>query len=298
VTEANAAPPVPCYCLWSWSLFYRDDLVLGRRRQYLVRVLDSRGAYPDVHFTAADALYVAGPSLAYTVVLSEPPNEYGWSEIAWNDLAEVRLWGALALSIREGQGFFALFPSRTPAKSLFARELPIGLADKVARHTAGTGSPPSYRLHWVKPSRAEVDALYAALQRADVVLLRGLNCFLKSLALWQMEDSQLLMEAMCLNLHISLEAGLSVLRRRLSVAARQDVSFQAVYHFLSATLTHGGALVEFWQDRRAERNLLMHPDSHSGPYVIAPMSADDVYELWDPMLSLYRFLLIGDFRPA
>jgi hypothetical protein len=279
-------------------LFYRDDLVLGRRRQYLLRVLDPRGAYPDVQFTAADALYVAGPSLAYTVVLSEPPNEYGWSEIAWNDVGEVRLWGALALSIREGQGFFALLPSRMTAKALFATELSSDLADTVARRIAGAGSAASYRLHWVKPSSAEVEALYAALLRADAVLLRGLNCFLKSLALWQMEDSWLLMEEMGLNLHISLEAGLSVLRRRLSVAAGRDVSFQAVYDFLSGTFTHGSALVEFWQDRREERNLLMHPDSHSGPHVIAPMCADDIYELWDPMLSLYRFLLIGDLRPA
>jgi hypothetical protein len=29
-----------------------------------------------------------------------------------------------------------------------------------------------------------------------------------------------------------------------------------------------------------------------------PMVADDIYELLDPMLSLYRYLLLGEPRPT
>ena len=36
----------------------------------------------------------------------------------------------------------------------------------------------------------------------------------------------------------------------------------------------------------------------ASPYVIQPMSADDIIELFDPMLSLYRYLLLGELRPV
>jgi hypothetical protein len=29
-----------------------------------------------------------------------------------------------------------------------------------------------------------------------------------------------------------------------------------------------------------------------------PRSADDIWELFDPMLSLYRYILIGEVRPT
>lgn len=53
---------------------------LGRRREYLVSVLST-------------------PSLVYTVVPAEEPNEHGFSEIAWANVGEIRLWRAMMFSL-------------------------------------------------------------------------------------------------------------------------------------------------------------------------------------------------------
>jgi hypothetical protein len=44
--------------------------------------------------------------------------------------------------------------------------------------------------------------------------------------------------------------------------------------------------------------MLLHPDCELGAHAILPMTADDVYELMGPMLSLYRYILIGAIRPT
>src|SRR5215467_13316972 len=103
------------------------------------------------------------------------------------------------------------------------------------------------KLHWEVPKISEVGALYRSLLQADAVLLRGVSCFLKAHLFW---DHDLFMEEMAINLHISLEAGLSVLRRRLSASEGRSVSYEAVYQFLAGTFHYGEALVEFWRDRR------------------------------------------------
>src|SRR5207244_3061423 len=87
---------------------------------------------------------------------------------------------------------------------------------RVAERVAAEHKPQSHHLHWVKPNVEEIGALYGALQRADNVLLRGVNCYLKAHLLWGYPFFD---EEMGINLYISLEAGLSVIRRRLSAAA-------------------------------------------------------------------------------
>ena len=257
--------------------------------------MDGRGSYPRTHFRSGDAIFVGTPDLIYTVVPSEEPNEFGYSEIAWADVGEIRLWGALAFAIPEGRGFYHFRP--LTRSTLCFRTLQDGLVQRIAEKIAATGPTQSYELHRV-PRQAEVLSLYESLQRSDSVMLRGVACYLKAHLLWRGADHGLFMEEMAINLHISLEAGLSVLRRRLSADASRNVSFDAVHDFLAGAFSYGEALVEFWRDRRDDRNVLLHPDSNDGPHTFAPMCADDVLELFDPMLSLYRFILIGEARPT
>ena len=94
-----------------------ESVVCGRRRKFVLRVLSARGSYPDLSFERNGALYQATPSLVYTVVPSEPPNDWGWNELAWADVGEIRFWGALAFSIPEGKGFYAFTRSRKATQS-------------------------------------------------------------------------------------------------------------------------------------------------------------------------------------
>ena len=145
------------------------------------------------------------------------------------------------------------------------------------------------------PSRS---AVYDALVKAEPAILRGVNCFLKSLLLWVIPENRLLTEEMVLNLYIALEAGLSTIRRRLSAAAGRSVSYADVFDFVAANFTAGEGLAEYWQDAHDDRNALLHPDNDFSPYVVQPMHVDDIWELFDPMISLYRYVLLGEQRPS
>jgi hypothetical protein len=269
-----------------------DELIRGRRQYFIVTLLDPKGSYPRESIRLESALYVAAPEFRYTVTRAEPPNEFGFSEISWANLGELRFWAAMAFAIPEGQGFYYFCPARSA--HLCASKLEESQAHRMAERLATEARVGTSTGHWVFPDVAEVAELYAALLQADQVILRGATCYLKSHLFW----GTLFMEEMCINLHISLEAGLTVLRKRLSETHGMPVSYDDVYDFIERHFTYGGALVEFWRDRRDDRNLLLHPDSFLGPYAIAPMRADDVYELLGPVLSLYRFLLIGANRPS
>jgi hypothetical protein len=240
---------------------------LGRRRPFVLTVLsneDGHHNYPNLKFRDRDVLYFASPELVFTVVPWEQPNEFGFSEIAWTSLGNIRFWGAIAFAIVEGQGFYSFYPLAD--RNLFFQNLADEEALlKLAKRTASEYPQPPHQLHWVKPDTHEILSLYQALQIADNALLRGVNCWLKSHMLWR---HQFFMEEMGINLYIALEAGLSVLRNRLTQAAGQDVAFREVFNFVRSTFAHGDALAEFWQDAHDDRNALLHPDNDFSPHVI------------------------------
>ena len=124
-------------------------------------------------------------------------------------------------------------------------------------------------------------------------LLRGVGFYLKSHMLWR---HWFFVDEMGIDLHLALEAGLGTLRKRLSATAGKDVSYAETFTFVETNFRFGTALSEFWQERRDDRNMLLHPDNDISSDVIPPLSADDIFELFDPMLSLYRYLLIGTQR--
>jgi hypothetical protein len=277
---------------------YDEHPDMGRRRGFVLTVLSDRSSLPKVSFAAKDALFRQSPSLAYTAALSEPPNEFGWSEIAWANVAEIRLWGAIAFSIREGRGFYSFSP--LVSRRVWAVEMDEERIDGIAQRLARENPPQSHELHSVVPSVDEIGRLYDVLLHADNVLLRGVSCYLKSHVIWRLDrvTSCLLAEEMAFNLCIALEAGLTTLRKRLRGSDGGPASYAQVFQFIARTFAYGEPLVEYWQDCHDDRNSLLHPDSDMGAYVMHPMSVDDIWELFDPMLSLYRYILIGEPRPT
>jgi len=169
---------------------------------------------------------------------------------------------------------------------------------RLVRDATKKGALRKYELHWVTPDAREVERLYDVLGRVDDTILRGVNCFMKATLIWSLRESGLLTEEIGFNLYIALEAGLSIVRRGLSAQAGRSVSFSDVFDFVAANFTHGRGLAEFWREAHDDRNALLHPDNDFSPYAIQPMWVDDIWELFDPMLSLYRFILLDEPRPT
>lgn len=277
---------------------YWDATTCGRRRRFVVRILSAKGSYPDLTLVRPDAIFKATESLVYTVVPSEPTTEFGYTELQWADVGEIRFWGAVAFAIPEGEGSYSFYPvgeGYEYRRSAWVERMTPSLADRFAERLAAAGPPQKHDLHWRAPDPDEVSALYDALLQADKVLLRGVNCYLKAHMLWK---HHWFMEEMGINLYISLEAGLATLRRRFSAQEQRDVSYREVKEHIRQTFTYGDALVDFWDDCRDDRHIVIHPDCDLGPDVMHPPWADDHYEMFDPMLSLYRYILIGKSRPT
>ncbi len=279
-----------------------DEVRRGRRRAYLLTVMDARGTYPNIDFRAPSAMYIARGDMVYSLVEAQAPNEFDLSEIHWNNLSEIRLWGALTLSIREGEGFYRFVPVHSredelPATLILSTSMREDLAERLVRRIAKKTPAREYDLHRVKPRAQEVQRLYDALGQANEAILRGVNCFMKSLLIWSLPASGLLTEEIGFNLYISLEAGLSTIRRGLSGSLGRSASYNDVFDFIGANFTHGESLAEFWRETHGDRNALLHPDNDFSPYAIQPMSVDDIWELFDPMLTLYRYILLGELRP-
>jgi hypothetical protein len=277
---------------------FDPEVRCGCRRRFIVRILDAKGSYPNFSLIRPDAIYKATPSLVYTVAPSEPTNDYGWTELQWADVGEIRLWGALAFSIPEGKGFFDFYPAgedwQSP-RAVWAARLNPERVDRFAERIASSSPPQVHKLHRHRPDSEEISALYDALLQADKVLLRGVNCYLKAHMLWKHSWFR---EEMGINLYIALEAGLATIRNRLSRQAGRQVSYRDVMDHIRATFSFGDALVDFWDDCRDDRNIVIHPDADLGPQVMHPPYADDLYDMFDPMLSLYRYIIIGKRRPS
>jgi hypothetical protein len=260
----------------------------GDSKHLIVTLFSVGGTYPRLELVSGRCQYYASAGLVYTAVPAEPPNEFGYSEIAWIDLGQIRFWGALALSIPAGKGFYVFVPKAHG--SVKTDEAESRSVHMVAERLAREVPQPDFRLHWERPDATEVAALHAALTTAEPVLLRGISCYLKGLILW---NHYLFLEEMGMNMYIAQEAALSILRRRLSTSDSQLASYSQVFDFIASNLPHGESLAQFWRDTHDDRNDLLHPD---GPYAILPMSADDLYELPEPLLALYRYLLLGRFE--
>src|SRR5687767_3796519 len=80
------------------------------RRQFTVTILSDHGNYPNMQFRDRDCLFASSDSIVYTVAPTEEPNEFGFSEVAWTGVENLRLWGAIAFALREGLGFFSFYP--------------------------------------------------------------------------------------------------------------------------------------------------------------------------------------------
>ena len=133
-----------------------------------------------MQFRVGDFLYSSSNSLVYTVAPIEEPNEYGFSEVAWTGIENLRLWGAIAFALKEGLGFFSFYPLYgAGVPSFYATEIDEAAVRRlVGRHAAQLPAQ-NHQLRRVGPEfSGEVSRLLAALRVADVPLLRGVNCYL------------------------------------------------------------------------------------------------------------------------
>ena len=93
--------------------------------------------------------------------------------------------------------------------------------------------------------------------------------------------------------HVSLAAALEMIRQHIESERGKDVAYDDVYGYVEDAFP-GGALVDFLRDTYDLRTMLVHPSSRFGEYWAPPMQADDVFEIIEWLVPLYRHILTGE----
>ena len=272
------------------------------KRSFAVRYFDPSGGYPEVDFSNQDVDYSFDSNkniLCSVVRLQDHDNAFYDSEVGWAFPSEIRLWGALSLSVPKDQGWITIIPAE---RSRIIHEYEVSLEvdfDSLkglgslllnskeymdvfkGKESVGT----EYNFHPYPVNEAILKTLYESVDPTNHVLIRGLSCFLKSQFLAR---SRLTFEEATLLVYISLEAAFALIKIRNSYQ-----SYEQVYKYISDEITGGEYLAEYYRDCRKNRNILSHPDSKDGPYGIPPLSADDFCDTFISLSRLYRFIIAG-----
>ncbi len=278
-----------------------------KHERIIVRLMDPRGYYPRSPFLSDDAVFDVSEHLAYSAVRSLD-RHYDDSELQWASIEEIRLWAAMALSCPEGKGFHRIYPSHRLV-SLDPLDLPSwNLADEDCRsaltHALQLGGPyfdlslaKHYTLHHYQTNSHEQMRLLRSIQDSEMTepgLVRGLVCLVKSQMLfdhWQFGEEAALV------VFTAMEGALSALRARLSSDNRSPVTFADVYQVIETHVRHGKGMSAYFKQCWDKRIALAHTDSRVGADPIPFLLADDVYDTYTALVSLYRLLLIGENRP-
>lgn len=271
----------------------------------MLRVMHPRGIYPADHFHDHDAVFISEPEYVISVTRVEFTGGVG-SELQWASLAEIHLWAAVTLSIPEGSGIYHVYPTNW-ARYLDPLELPsLDLSDEhCLREFCNIGSEltvdrfssgllGSYVRRENDGGSVARQKLYRALSARNPLLMRGANCLLKGWMLW---SHDVFGEEAALSVFIAMEAALDHIRLSLSDIHKKELGFNDVHDYLSDTIHLGEPLSQYLKMCWDNRVMLAHPNSKHGCYSIPPLMADDFYETYEALVTLYRFILLGEDRP-
>ena len=256
------------------------------------------GPYRAQPFLQPDAIYLASTDFVVTAVWQDRSNQGGSvSEVGWLYPEEVRLLACLALSIPEGHGSLRFVPlERTSLE--WPDALVLSANDAVRRvairgrelaESLGLGA---YELADWHTSGAEWERhVYEAIDPSNGLLVRGLHCLLKANRL--AGEAEFAAEAY-MNVSISREAALELIRERLRAEGNPSPSFDDAHAYVAANFLAGEHLADFLTYQHELWVETKHPNSAYGPVWIPQLMADDLYETYECLVSVYRHILSGE----
>jgi hypothetical protein len=275
----------------------------------VVRAMDRRGYYPRDSFLTEHAIFINDYHTVFSAVHALPDKDYLASELSWATIEEIRLWAAMALSCPENKGYHAIYPSGRSV-SIDPLELPSwNLADEDCqeelrtllvegsdRLTGADRISPYSRHHHPTDQREQIRLLRSIedSEHREPELVRGLVCFLKSAMLF---DHWQYGEEAALAVFTAMEGALSTMRNRLSATGGRPASFDDVHSVIQSHIRYGDGLSSYFRDCWEKRIILAHPDNKFGAEPIPFLYADDFYDTYKALVSVYRLLLIGEQRP-
>ena len=98
-----------------------------------------------------------------------------------------------------------------------------------------------------------------------------------------------------MSLYVAMEASLHIILRRLG-ETMQNPSNRDASKYLGEVFESRYVPERYFESYYEDRIAAIHPSSRRGVFPDAPLAADDYFDLYDQMCSLYDFLLTGTVR--
>jgi len=285
------------------------------RKGISVRLLSPYGYYPREGFRHHDAAIVIRPDFAVVVTIVEDivfPEDF-YSEIAFASPFEIRALSGLLLASREVVP--RLYPTEQPLhlgipgpeSDLTDGPFLDSLVDKFVAsfrrnqlllkrppYPSGVvnGQPYGFMLNdAVDHKRSK--AILEAIDVSDNLLIRGLGSFIQANML---ACHQEFLEQACMSLWVCVEASMYLIFRRLEAEGQPDPTTRDAGEYIDRVFGNKQPSSGYFGDFYSDRIKTLHPRSRFGEYPLAPLAADDFYDLNEQLLGLYDFIVTDNVR--
>ena len=278
---------------------------LSQRNSVFIRLLKPGYHYPSNCFKHRDALYYPSENVVFIVTKSQP-SEYEaitYTEIAIWAPGEIRLLGALMLSVPEEGGVVIFSPwclsvvPHIPFNADLSSDSIIASCLEFAvrlRTELEESNRTKYVLYKANRSAPDVEkSLFENIDPTDGLLIRGLYTLMKSQLLIH-TDPYLFMEEAFINLQISIEAALQIIREHLSYLGNPNPSYRDAHDYIRSNFRLGDPLVEYLHMQYESWIETKHPLNIYGAEWAPSLSADDVFETYGPLISIYSHIVLDE----
>ena len=268
-----------------------------------VRLLRPGFKYPTHGFKHRDALYYPSEDAVF-LVTKRQSSKYGdgvYTEVAiWNP-DEIRLLSTLTLSVPEGGGIPVFAPwhvsvlrdiplsSDLSSDSIIESCLEAAISLRVENEQSNRNK---YVLRTLNHSDPNVEKdLFENIDLRDGILMRGLYTLIKSQLLMEAYD---FMEEAFMNLQVSREAALQIIREHLHFLGNPEPSYKDAHDYIRSNFKLGEPLVEHFEMQHESWIATKHPMSVYGAPWAPSISADEIYDTYGCLISIYRHIVLGE----
>lgn len=279
-----------------------------------VHLLNPGFEYPENGFKHRDALYY--PSKDIVFIATKPSSSHDddvFTEVAVWEPDEIRLLGTLTLSVPENGGWVGYFPwtfsfTAIPTVPYIPVTVDLSSDDAIsscldyirgllAKKREKSRSSYVLRSQQSLPrSDAQTEKeLFENIDPSNSLLIRGLYHLIKCpLLVTVYPDYNIFMEEAFINLQISTEAAIQIIRERLRAGGNPHPSKKDVFEYINSNFTQNDSWVEYLEEQYEKWIETKHPVSVYGSGWAPSLFAEDIMETYDTLISIYRHIVLGE----
>jgi len=279
-----------------------------------VRLLRPGFEYPENSFKHRDALYYPSEDIVFIATKqSSSHHDDVFTEVAIWEPDEIRLLGTLTLSIPENGGWVGYYPwdfsftaihtvPHIPVTANLSSDDAISSCLDYARGLLAKKRE-SRRSSYILRSQQSLprsdaqieNKLFENIDPTNSLLIRGLYHLVKCpLLILAYPDYPMFMEEAFVNLQISTEAAIQIIRERLRAGGNPHPSKKDVFEYINSNFTQNYSWVEYLEEQYENWIEIKHPVSIYGSGWAPSLFADDIFETYDTLISIYRHIVLGE----